>query len=156
MLEFSLLYGEDYSPLSWALELPSLAAVNLESKGVIEREALRDALKEAERYAMSDYLVEIASGVEAAWQGCQQDGGGPDRPAARSRGAPARAHLPSLFIKEFDRANGQVLSRYDGSVSGPDPNPASRWPNGPDPVLDATLPLWTAAFVDYSRQRAWV
>lgn len=150
VLEFSLLYGEDYSPLSWALELPSLAAVNLESKGVIEREALRDALKEAERYAMSDYLVEIASGVEAG-------GKAASKTVAGLTGLPLevveRQHArisPSLFIKEFDRANGQVLSRYDGSVSGPDPNPASRWPNGPDPVLDATLPLWTAAFVDYA------
>ena len=58
---------------------------------------------------------------------------------------------PSLFIKEFDRAGGQVLSRYDGSVSGPDPNPASAWPHGPDPVLDATVPLWTGAFVQYAQ-----
>ena len=34
VLEFSLLYGEDYNPLSWALGLPSLAAVNLEKKGI--------------------------------------------------------------------------------------------------------------------------
>ena len=32
VLEFSLLYGEDYDPLSWALGLPSLAAVNLERR----------------------------------------------------------------------------------------------------------------------------
>ena len=43
-----------------------------------------------------------------------------------------------------------MLSRYDGSVSGPDPNPTSDWANGPDPVLDATVPLWTAAFVQYA------
>jgi carboxypeptidase C (cathepsin A) len=58
---------------------------------------------------------------------------------------------PALFIKEFDRANGQVLSRYDGSVAGPDPHPASAWPRGPDPVLDATVPLWTGAFVKYAQ-----
>jgi carboxypeptidase C (cathepsin A) len=57
---------------------------------------------------------------------------------------------PSFFIKEFDRTNSQVLSRYDGSVSAPDPNPTSSWANGPDPVLDATVPLWTAAFVQYA------
>ena len=65
VLEFSLLYGEDYDPLSWALGLPSLAAVNLESKGVTARAALRLALREAEPYALSDYLVELASGAEA-------------------------------------------------------------------------------------------
>ena len=34
--------------------------------------------------------------------------------------------------------------------SAPDPNPTSSWANGPDPVLDATVPLWTAAFVQYA------
>jgi carboxypeptidase C (cathepsin A) len=60
--------------------------------------------------------------------------------------------FPSLFIKEFDRADGRVLSRYDGGVSGPDPHPSSQWPRGPDPVLDATVPLWTAAFVQYAQE----
>ena len=46
---------------------------------------------------------------------------------------------------------GQVLSRYDGTVRGPDPNPASSYPNGPDPVLDATAPLWTSAFIQYAQ-----
>lgn len=41
---------------------------------------------------------------------------------------------------------------YDGSVGGPDPHPASSWPRGPDPVLDATLPLWSTAFVRYAAE----
>jgi carboxypeptidase C (cathepsin A) len=150
VLEFGLLYTEDYDPLSWALELPSLAAVNLESKGTTGRAALRDALKEAERYAMSDYLVDIASGVEAGGKKASET-------VSRLTGLPLQmverhhARITSnLFIKEFDRVNGQMLSRYDGSVGAPDPNPASSWPDGPDPVLDATVPLWTAAFVDYA------
>jgi carboxypeptidase C (cathepsin A) len=148
-LEFALLHGEDYDPLPWALGLPSYAAVNLESKGVTGREALADALKEAEHYALSDYLVQLASGAV-------QGGAAASEAVARLTGLPEEvvrrnfARIsPSLFIKEFDRANGQVLSRYDGSVSGPDPNPTSAWPRGPDPVLDATVPLWTSAFVQY-------
>jgi carboxypeptidase C (cathepsin A) len=57
----------------------------------------------------------------------------------------------SFFIKEFGRGNRQLLSRYDGSVSGPDPHPSSAHPRGPDPVLDATVPLWTTAFVTYAQ-----
>ena len=151
VLEFSLLYGEDYDPLSWALGLPSLAAVNLESKGVTKRDALASALKEAETYTLSDYLVELASGAEAGGKAASDT-------VARLTGLPLNvverqnARIsPSLFIKEFDRTNSQVLSRYDGSVSSPDPNPTSSSPNGPDPVLDATLPLWTAAFVQYAQ-----
>jgi carboxypeptidase C (cathepsin A) len=150
-LEFAILNGEDYDPLSWALALPSFAAVNLESKGVTGREALSSALKDAERYAMSDYLVALASGAE---KGSALASG----TVAELTGLPPnivrqnRARIPpGLFIKEFDRAHGQVLSRYDGSVSGPDPNPASAWPHGPDPVLDSTVPLWTGAFVQYAQ-----
>jgi hypothetical protein len=62
-LEFALLSAEDYDPLPWALTLPSFAAVNLESKGVSGREALAGALQDAERYALSDYLVALASGA---------------------------------------------------------------------------------------------
>jgi carboxypeptidase C (cathepsin A) len=150
VLEFSLLNGEDYDPLTWALGLPSLAAVNLESKGVTGREELRIALKDAEHYALSDYLVELASGAEA---GGKAASGTVARLAGLSADVVERHQArisPSLFIKEFDRAQAQVLSRYDGSVSAPDPNPASSWPTGPDPVLDATVPLWTAAFVQYA------
>ncbi len=150
MLEFSLLYADEYNPLSWALDLPSLAAVNLEKKGVQGREALRSALEEAERYAMSDYLVAIATGNEAGGEAASAK-------VAELTGLPQslvekrEARIPtSLFIKEFDRANKQVLSRYDGSIGAPDPNPASSHPTGPDPVLDATVPLWTAAFVQYA------
>jgi carboxypeptidase C (cathepsin A) len=150
VLEFSLLYADDFNPLSWALDLPSLAAVNLEKKGAKGREALHSELKEAERYALTDYLVALAAGTEAG-------GAAASAKVAELTGLPLAiverrdARIPpSLFIKEFDRANKQVLSRYDGSISAPDPNPSSSFANGPDPVLDATVPLWTAAFVQYS------
>ena len=151
-LEFALLHGEDYDPLPWALSLPSFAAVNLEKKGVAGREALAEALKDAERYALGDYLVAFASGIE-------QGGKTASGTVARLTGLPQelveRHHariFPSLFIKEFHRADGKVLSRYDGSVSGADPHPSSQWPRGPDPVLDATISLWTAAFVEYAQK----
>lgn len=150
-LEFAMLYGEDYDPLPWALALPSYAAVNLETKGVTGREALKSALQDVEHYALSDYLMALASGAEEGGKTASDK-------VAELTGLPLgmvdrhRARIPpSLFIKEFDRANSQVLSRYDGSVSGPDPSPGSTWPRGPDPVLDTTVPLWTSAFVDYAQ-----
>ncbi len=150
-LEFALLNGEDYDPLPWALSLPSYAAVNLESQGVTGREALSGALREAERYALSDYLVALASGAASGADAASDT-------VARLTGLPpdvVRLNFariaPGIFVKEFDRSHGQVLSRYDGSVSGPDPNPSSSWPRGPDPVLDSTVPLWTSAFVQYAQ-----
>jgi carboxypeptidase C (cathepsin A) len=151
-LEFALLYGEDYDPLPWALALPSFAAVNLESQGVRGRELLAEHLKEAERFALNDYLVALASGTE-------EGGRKASATVAQLTGLPlelveqhhARIY-PSLFIKEFARKHSQLLSRYDGSVGGPDPSPASAWPRGPDPVLDSTVPLWTTAFVQYAQE----
>jgi carboxypeptidase C (cathepsin A) len=151
-LEFGLLYGEEYDPLPWALGLPSLAAVNLESKGVAGREALAAELKEAEHYALTDYLVALAAGAE---QGADAATDNVARLTGLSTDIVRRNFAripPAVFIKEFDRAGGQVLSRYDGSVGGPDPNPASAWPHGPDPVLDVTVPLWTGAFVQYAHE----
>jgi carboxypeptidase C (cathepsin A) len=150
VLEFSLLYADDFNPLSWAIDLPSLAAVNLEKKGVTGREALCEALRDTEHYALTDYLVALASGVD-------EGGEAASKKVAELTGLPlplvekndARVSA-SLFIKEFDRANKQVLSRYDGSIAAPDPHPASAHATGPDPVLDATVPLWTAAFVEYA------
>ncbi|MGH6867220.1 MAG: S10 family peptidase [Methyloceanibacter sp.] len=150
-LEFALLSGEDYDPLPWALALPSYAAVKLESEGVTGRAALKVALKDAEHYALSNYLVALASGAEPGGKTAAAE-------VARLTGLPldvvnenlARIS-PSVFIKEFGRANRQLLSRYDGSVKAPDPQPSSTWPRGPDPVLDATVPLWTSAFVEYAQ-----
>jgi carboxypeptidase C (cathepsin A) len=151
-LEFSMLRGEDYDPLPWALQLPSYAAVKLESEGVTTREELATALKDVETYAITDYLVALASGV-------QKGGEAASEKVAEITGLPLQkvqryfARIPqSVFAKEFDRAGGQVLSLYDGSVGGPDPHPASSWPRGPDPVLDATLPLWSTAFVRYAAE----
>jgi carboxypeptidase C (cathepsin A) len=151
VLEFGLLHGEDYDPLTWALALPSYAAVNLESEGVRGRGVLAEALKGVEHYALTDYLVALASGGAEASKSASET-------VAQLTGLPVElvqqhlARIPaSIFIKEFDRKNGQLLSRYDGSVGGPDPNPASDWPHGPDPVLDSTVPLWTTAFVQYAQ-----
>ncbi len=150
-LEFAMLHAEDYYPIPWALALPSYAAVRLESEGVTTREGLTEALKEVEDYALTDYLVALASGAE-------QGGKAASARVAELTGLPLakveqyRARITSsIFIKEFDRDGGQLLSRYDGSVSGPDPNPSSAWPRGPDPVLNSTVPLWTSAFVSYAQ-----
>jgi carboxypeptidase C (cathepsin A) len=150
-LEFALLSGEEYDPIPWALGLPSFAAVKLESEGVKGRDELSEALKDVEHYALTDYIVALASGAE---QGSKDA----SAKVAEITGLPldkVEQHLArissSLFIKEFDRANSQLLSRYDGSVSGPDPNPSSSWPRGPDPVLDSTVPLWTSAFIQHAQ-----
>lgn len=149
-LEFSLLRGEDYDLLPWATRLPSYAAVHLERQGLAAG-ALTAELAAVEAYALSDYLVALAT---------RPDGLPAETVAelARITGLPAslvaetRGRIPvSRFIKAYDRAAGRILSRYDGTVSGPDTSPESPWAEGPDPILDRAVPVWTSALVGYVR-----
>ena len=113
-LEFSLLHADDYDPLPWALALPSFAAVNLEKKGVAGREALAEGLKEAQRYALSDYLVALASGVEEGGKTASET-------VARLTGLPlplverqSRTHLPlALYqgVRPRERQGAEPLRR---------------------------------------------
>lgn len=149
-LEFSLIHPDEFAPLHFALTLPSLAAVNLERHGIRGAEMTKQ-LKEVEDYALSDYVVALASGLEA---------GGRTASAAVSRftGLPLDlvkrhfARIPaSVFAKETAREKGRVLSLYDGTVDTADIAPETNRSVTPDPVLDRSVPVITSAFVDYVR-----
>lgn len=149
-LEFSLVYGDEFQPLHWALELPSLAAVHLRGQGVSGSE-LRERLAEVERYALGDYLSALADGLE-------QGGRQASRRVAEITGLPLElvqrnfARIPTaLFAKEYARARGNVVSPYDGTIETADIAPHSSGFRGPDPVLDRSVPVLTSAFVDYVR-----
>jgi carboxypeptidase C (cathepsin A) len=144
-IEFRLMQGDRYDVLPWALALPSYAAVALEEKNALSA----DALKDAESFALGDYLTGLAT---------------PDaRPAqfyarisaltglAESIIERWRGRIPAgVYIKERHRAEGEVLSRYDGGIAAPDPNPSSRYPED-DPVLEGTIAPFTTAFTAYAR-----
>ncbi|MDG4900741.1 MULTISPECIES: peptidase S10 [unclassified Mesorhizobium] len=149
-LEFMLVRPDQFDQLHWALELPSLAAVRLRADGV-SGEALRDRLAEVERYALGDYLTALASGLE---QGGKLASGR----VAEITGLPLDlvernfARVPTgLFTREFQRAKGKVLSPYDATISTADISPGSARMEGPDPVLDRSVPVLTSAFVAYAR-----
>lgn len=147
-LEFSFLYGDDDAAiLPTALTLPSLAAARMERAGLSGADLAR-RLADVEHFATSDYLADLAAGRgavpdRAVEQVADATGLSPD--LVRRNFARISA---SVFIKEAGRATGTVLSRYDATVPGPDPDPASNAARGPDPVLDRTVPLWTSAMVD--------
>ncbi|PRD42974.1 peptidase S10 [Phyllobacterium phragmitis] len=149
-LEFMLVRPDEFDLLHWALELPSLAAVRLHGEGVTG-DTLREQLAEVERYALGDYLVALASGLEQGGQRATQR-------VAEITGLPLElvrrnfARIPTtLFAKEFARAKGDVLSAYDGTIATADINPGSARITGPDPVLDRSVPVLTSAFVGYAR-----
>ncbi|WP_137389634.1 S10 family peptidase [Rhodoligotrophos defluvii] len=149
-LEFMLVHPDEFDPLHWALELPSLAAVRLNSEGVTGP-ALQAQLSEIERYALGEYLVAVTSGLE-------RGGDLASERVAAITGLPLDlvqrnfARIPtSLFAKEFARAKGKTLSPYDGTIEAPDIAPHSARLSSPDPVLDRSVPVLTSAFVDYVR-----
>lgn len=153
VLDFALIRGWDHTLLPPALLLPSLAAVHLERQGVASPEDLAARLREVERFALDDYLVGLAMGWDELPAAVEDD-------LARFTGlAPEIVERSggrisvSRFIKEYERASGRVLSRYDATIGRPDPDPASPSAQGPDPILDPAVPVWTSAFVDYVREQ---
>jgi carboxypeptidase C (cathepsin A) len=147
-LEFRLMNGDEFDLVSWALRLPAYAAVALEAKGALSPEALGDA----EHFALGDYLIALAAGPGDGPAAHQLYG----RIAALiglDEATVERWHgrVPvGGYVKELRHGDGQVLSRYDGSIAATDPDPGSREVDD-DPVLQGTIAPFTRAFVAYAR-----
>jgi carboxypeptidase C (cathepsin A) len=147
-LEFRLMIGDEFDLVPWALRLPSYAAVALEAKGALTPEALADA----EHFALTDYLVALAAGP----------GDGPAAQQLYARIAALigldegtvarwRGRVPvGGYIKEMRHGDGQILSRYDGSIAATDPDPRGRDAED-DPILQGTIAPFTRAFLGYVR-----
>ena len=145
-LEFRLMNGDRFDVLPWALRLPSYAAVTLEAKHALTPEALA----EAERFALGDYLTGLAAGNRATPDGFYAriaDLTGLDAGTIARWGGRVP---PGAYVKALRRADGQILSRYDAAIAAPDPNPASPYGED-DPVLEGTIAPFTRAFTAYAR-----
>lgn len=147
-LEFVMLYGDSFLPVTHAVELPGFAAVHLERQGVTGA-ALTERLRAVEAYALGPYLTALAGGLESGGAAVSEE-------VARLTGLPLavvrenHGRVPvSVFVREYERAAGTVLSRYDAGLSGPSTEPGAERPGGPDAVLDRSVPALTSAFVAY-------
>ena len=148
MLEGWLTFGDDESALRAALQLPSLAAAELERKHAFSRAALA----EAEKFAMTDYLTTMAG---APPQGAA---GKPfyER-VAKLTGLPldvvtqARGFVADAFVKSL-RPNGKIVSQYDATFAVDDPYPELRSSRGTgDPILDGVTRAYGGAMASYAR-----
>jgi carboxypeptidase C (cathepsin A) len=145
LLEGSLTFGDDDSPLRAALQLPSLAAAELERKNAFSREALADA----EKFALGDYLVTLTGAPpkgDAAkdfYQKVAQVSGIPVDAVTKARG------FLQGYVKNL-RA-GKVVSRYDATFAVDDPFPEHRSAAGGDPILDGVTRAYGGAFAAYAR-----
>jgi carboxypeptidase C (cathepsin A) len=139
------------SILQYVASLPTMAAVERETKGAVTRADMADV----ERYARGDYLTDLVKGEADA--------------EATTRLADKVAELTGIdqavsrrlagrfdgieFRREFDRRNGKVAGRYDASVRGLDPNPDSSFYHFGDPSGDPLLAPLTSAAVDLTRSK---
>ncbi|MRG55282.1 carboxypeptidase [Phyllobacterium sp. SYP-B3895] len=148
LIEGNLLFGDRRYPLWAALQLPSLAAGELERKNAFDPAAVA----EAEKFAMTDYLVAL-SGPEPSGHAAKnlyariaQMTGIPEAVVTRARG-----FLTDIYVKNSKSASSEVVSRYDASLAAPDPYPESDSEEGGDPVLDGFTRAYGAAFASYAR-----
>jgi carboxypeptidase C (cathepsin A) len=149
VLDFSLMGGDDLNPLPWALELPSMAAVNLEREGTLTPQAL----KPAERFALGDYLSSLVAPIGKTTAASPIDAkiasliGIPESIVARWSG-----RVPTgIFIKAIHHNEGEIVSRYDGSVAGPDADPSAYVARRGDPILEGLTAPLTSGFIAYLR-----
>jgi carboxypeptidase C (cathepsin A) len=134
--------------------LPSMAAATRDTKQPFDREVLR----EVERYAAGDYLLDLIRG--------ERDTAAVERISARVaaltglepglvRQLAGRVDLQT-FQRELNRQQGLVTSIYDTTVTGLDPYPNSRSSRFSDPFLSAmTAPLTSAATALYQAKLGW-
>ena len=153
VLEFSLIEGNEFEPLPYALRLPSYAAGKLEHDGKLAPEAL----SEVERFAMGPYLSALVASPRDAdaskriYADVARYTGLPEELVARHEGLIA----PDLFVKELHRADHRLVSHYDASIGGLDPYPA-RSDFRQDPVFNGLIPVLTAAMSQQLRDRLGV
>jgi carboxypeptidase C (cathepsin A) len=146
VLEFSLIDGDSLALLPDVLRLPSYAAVALEHSATLTPEALG----EVEQFALGPYLTALAATPrnEAAmgdiYGKVARYTGVPEPVVARYDG---RVPL-GVFVKEARRSDGLVVSRYDGSVTAPDPYPGSERVRG-DALFDGLRAVLAKGMTGY-------
>ena len=148
LIEGGLIFGGSRFALGAALQLPSLAAAELERKGTFSKEAQA----EAERFAFTEYLTALAgprpSGDAARnfYQRVAQITGLPEDIVTKSRG-----FIRDAYVKHLRSSEGKIVSRYDATFAVADPFPEQETARGPDPLLDGLTRAYGGAFANYAR-----
>ncbi len=148
LLEGQLMFNADQFALGAALELPSLAAAEMDRHNGFDEGKQR----EAEKFALGDYLTTLA-------------GPAPTGDAAKTfygklaamTGIPAdvveknRGFLGGAFAKQSGGLTGKVMSPYDAAFATPDPYPEAAYDRSDDAILDGFTRAYGGAFASYAR-----
>jgi carboxypeptidase C (cathepsin A) len=148
LLEGAFQFGGDRFALGAALQLPSLAAAELERNGAFSQQALAAA----EHFALTDYLTALAGpplqgdAAKSFYARVAAMTGLPEDVVARQRG-----FIGDAYVKELRGGEHKIVSHYDATFAVDDPNPESAAARAPDPILDGLVRSYGSAFVSYAR-----
>jgi carboxypeptidase C (cathepsin A) len=146
LLDSGYTFDGDRFSLGCALQLPSIVAAELDARNAFAPQALADA----ERFAMTDYLTTLASPApqgktaEAFYGRIAQLTGLTPEAVTNARGCVRDAYLDH-------RHRNQTPSAYDASFLAPDPFPDQERRHAPDPILDGFVRALGGLFADYAR-----
>jgi carboxypeptidase C (cathepsin A) len=148
LLEGQLMFGADEFALGAALELPSLAAAEMDRRKTFDETKQR----EAERFALGEYLTTLAGAAptgdaaKAFYSKLSAMTGIPEDVVEKNRG-----FLGNAFAKEIGKSDGLVASPYDAAFTTPDAFPETSDARGDDAILDGFTRAYGGAFSDYAR-----
>jgi carboxypeptidase C (cathepsin A) len=154
VMEFELLWGNDYTLSGWATVLPSMAAAAVHHHKVTTTDSPEAHAAKAEQFAREVYLPFLAMGnlaSESERQRVYQDLavliGLPLEVVEKHQG---RLDI-SIFARELLRDQEQILGLYDASVVAIDPFPDRLFSEGSDPTLEGLDRLFTGAINSHLR-----
>jgi carboxypeptidase C (cathepsin A) len=148
LIEAGLIFGSSRFALGAALQLPSLAAAELERKGAFSKEAQANA----ERFALGEYLTTLAGSppqgeaARAFYARVAEITGLSEETIAKARG-----FVRDAYVKHLRSNDGKIVSRYDATFAVPDPFPEQDGARGPDPLLDGLTRAYGGVFANYAR-----
>jgi len=154
VIEYTLNLGFDYlNVMPWITFVPSYAATAFHH-GMYRGsgQSLEQVTEEAEGFSRGELLLTLASGaprksaaVSAVFDRLAAMCGLDAADVQRHRGRLS----PEVFAKRLLKAQGRVISIYDGSVSAPDPDPFRDAYPAPDPSLDPLIAPVTTSLNAY-------
>jgi carboxypeptidase C (cathepsin A) len=149
-LEGGLHGGATRYALGAALQLPSLAAAELDRQGRFTPEAL----VAAERFAMTEYLTTLAGkppegeAGRSFYKRVAELSGLPLDVVERTRG-----FIRDAYVKHARSERREFVSPYDAASAAPDPFPEAEGAEGSDHVLDGYLMALGSTFAAYAREK---
>jgi carboxypeptidase C (cathepsin A) len=142
------------SPLPWMIDLPSMAAANLERHNQLTPEAMA----QVEAYTRGEFATDLLRGrsdqaaVGRLVQRVSQLTG-LDPALVQKLGGRVDT---STYLREVHRNDATIGSVYDSNVTAFDPFPWSSQRRSADPILDALIAPTTSAMVDFvTREVGW-